>query len=159
MLLDHYYFMFICIIIIIINYIEKHYHFGLIVAEHTQVLTHILRDAISTIRYCCPQINAFGEIHHFNSNPWNCIWSVLGKFNNIYTNSDQPFISTINNFIPVERGNFKEILVSPLIFNNYAYNLLIIMVNNKKSNQGFWGPNANDLNVQLQFADDRHCCS
>ena len=153
------------------NYIEKHYQKGFWpavdgVAEHTQVLTHILRDAKLHQRSVTVVLlnlkNAFGEIHH------NLIATALELHHvpdhirqiikNIYTNSRTAvsFNDQVTDFIPVERGVLQGDPCSPLIF-NICFNLLMKTVNNKKfENHGYlWGPNANLFERSwLQFADD-----
>ena len=99
------------------NYIEKHHQKGFWpavdgVAEHTQVLTHILRDAKLHQRAVTVVLldlkNAFGEIHH------NLIATALElhhvpdhirqTIKNIYTNSRTAvfFNDKVTDFIPVE---------------------------------------------------------
>ena len=135
-------------------------------AEHTQVLTHILRDAKLHQRSVTVVLldlkNAFGEVHH------NLIMSALDLHHipnhikeiirNIYSNSKtaMAFDNNVTKFIPVERGVLQGDPCSPLIF-NICFNLLMKTVNSKQfENHGYiWGPNTNLFERSwLQFADD-----
>ena len=137
------------------------------VSEHTEMLTHLLRDAKRNQRSINVTLldlrNAFGEVSHdlitsaleYHHVPKE----IITLIQNIYTNSMISVAVGSHNtrFIPVCRGVLQGDPCSPLIF-NLTFNPLMKMITQPKYEQfGYmWSPNAepNKTRSWLQFADD-----
>ena len=136
------------------------------VGEHTETLTHIIREAKrrqnSLVITLLDLKNAFGEVHHeliraaltYHQLPdlfiqlFDCIYRDLVI--SVSTNKEW------SDFIRVERGVLQGDLCSPLLF-NLCFNLLMKTIAKPElSHLGFiWGPQHTPFECSwLQFADD-----
>ena len=151
------------------NYIDKHVQKGFWpridgVAEHTQVLTNLMKDAKRNQRSIVVTLldlkNAFGEINHkliISALQYHHIPSeITNLIKNIYSNCQISIATGTQNtpFINVTKGVLQGDPCSPLIF-NICFNPLMTLISQPKYEQlGYlWGPNAR-VHSWLQFADD-----
>ena len=136
------------------------------VAEHSQLLNHIIKDAKRHQRSLFVTLidlrNAFGEIHH---NLIKCALSfhhvpehITNIVTDIYTHS---YIHVANNGqlttrVAVERGVLQGDVCSPILFNMCTNILMVTIATPKYQQFGYmWGPNAGlRSSAWLQFADD-----
>ena len=151
------------------NYIDKHVQKGFWpridgVAEHTQVLTNLMKDAKRNQRSIVVTLldlkNAFGEINHkliISALRYHHIPSeITNLIKNIYSNCQISIATGTQNtpLINVAKGVLQGDPCSPLIF-NICFNPLMKLISQPKYEQlGYlWGPNAR-VRSWLQFADD-----
>ena len=136
------------------------------VAEHTQVLSHVIRDAKRNQRSIVITLldlrNAFGEVNH------SLISSTLkyhhvpieitSLIQNIYSDSKVSIaVDKCNTkFIPVDRGVLQGDPSSLLLFNMCFNPLMRTLSQTKFEHLGYmWGPNVDPYSKSwLQFADD-----
>src|SRR6218665_3307087 len=136
------------------------------VAEHTQVLSHVIRDAKRSQRSIVITLldlkNAFGEVNHSlisaSLKYHHVPPEITGLIQDIYSDS-RVSISVGNRnsrFIPVGRGVLQGDPCSPLLFNLSFNPLMRTLSQAKFEHLGYmWGPNADPRSRSwLQFADD-----
>lgn len=136
------------------------------VAEHTQVLSHVIRDAKRSQRSIVITLldlkNAFGEVNHSlisaSLKYHHVPPEITGLIQDIYSDSRVSIAVGNRNsrFIPVGRGVLQGDPCSPLLFNLCFNPLMRTLSQAKFEHLGYmWGPNADPRSRSwLQFADD-----
>ena len=162
------------------NFVDKHIQKGFWptidgVAEHTQVLSHVIQDAKrhqrSSVIALLDLRNAFGEINHdliSASLKYHHVPNeIIDIIRDIYTGSKVSVAVNKTNtyFIPVDRGVLQGDPSSPLLFNlcfYYSYSICVLIrwcglcpIPKFKHLGYMWGPNVDPYSSSwLQFADD-----
>ena len=136
------------------------------VAEHTQVLSHVIRDAKRHQRSIVITLldlrNAFGEVSHglisASLKYHHVPDEIISIIRDIYTGSMiSVAVNKLNtHFIPVDRGVLQGDPSSPLLFNLCFNPLMRTLSQPKFKHLGYmWGPNVDPYSSSwLQFADE-----
>jgi len=136
------------------------------VAEHTDVLTHIMEDARKHSRSLIITLldlkNAFGEVHHDlirSSLRYHHVPdSFITLFNDIYSNATTSvaFNKKQTHDMKVNQGVLQGDPCSPLLFNICFNTLMKTLDQPRFKNLGFiWGPKSSMFEQSwLQYADD-----
>src|SRR6218665_2450662 len=136
------------------------------VAEHIQMLPHIIRDAKLSQRSCVIVLldlkSAVGEVDHSLISAALKYHHIPVEISNLIRNIYLGAIVSIavgkgnTEFIPVERGVLQGDPCSPLLFNICFNPLMRTLSQNKYKHLGYmWGPNVDPYSkTWLQFADD-----
>ena len=153
------------------GFVDKHIQKGFWptidgVAEHTQVLSHVIRDAKRHQRSIVITLldlrNAFGEVNHglisASLKYHHVPDEIISIIRDIYTGSMiSVAVNKLNtHFIPVDRGVLQGDPSSPLLFNLCFNPLMRTLSQPKFKHLGYmWGPNVDPYSSSwLQFADD-----